>query len=177
MKVSLLVAFDLHKAIGFQNTLPWDAPEELRWVSYVTRKVQDPNKRNAVLMGRKTWESIPRQRRPLHGRLNLVVSSTLIIGQAYSDVEAFRDFESAIEHVNSMPNIETVFLFGGESIYRQGMDSDIVDEILATEINTECHADTYFPPIPVEFHMTSVRHVTLGQLDARRLVYKRSRGR
>lgn len=54
--------------------LPWSLPGDLRYFKELTSRTVDPGKQNAVIMGRKTWESLPPKFRPLPGRLNVVLS-------------------------------------------------------------------------------------------------------
>ena len=62
-------------ARGFAGgSLPWNLPGDLRYFKELTSRTADPAKRNAVIMGRKTWESIPPKFRPLPGRVNVVLS-------------------------------------------------------------------------------------------------------
>ncbi len=56
------------------GTLPWSIPGDLRYFKELTSRTADPGKQNAVIMGRKTWESLPPKFRPLPGRLNVVLS-------------------------------------------------------------------------------------------------------
>ena len=60
--------------IGFEGGLPWRLPKDMAYFKAVTAQVSEPGTRNAVIMGRKTWESIPSKFRPLPGRLNVVLS-------------------------------------------------------------------------------------------------------
>jgi dihydrofolate reductase/thymidylate synthase len=62
--------------IGNHGTLPWKLPGDMAWFKRVTLAVKDLSKRNAVVMGRKTWCSIPTKFRPLSNRLNIVLSKS-----------------------------------------------------------------------------------------------------
>ena len=73
--ISLIVACDENRGIGLNGRIPWFIPGELKWVSDVTRHTVKPNNTNALIMGRNTWESLPEGRRPLPGRISIVVSS------------------------------------------------------------------------------------------------------
>lgn len=74
-------------AVTFLNaggTLPWQLPGDMAYFKELTSRTADPAKQNAVVMGRKTWESIPAKFRPLRGRLNVVLTR----GAAASDENA-----------------------------------------------------------------------------------------
>lgn len=80
-RVTLIVAATTNNGIGHAGKLPWRLPQEMQYFAKVTsgkNTAQDvggeKNKKNAVIMGRATWESIPQRFRPLPGRLNVVVS-------------------------------------------------------------------------------------------------------
>jgi dihydrofolate reductase len=79
-RVTLIVAATMNNGIGQGGKLPWRLPRELKYFARVTtggdtRDDGDKeNKKNAVVMGRVTWESIPPRFRPLAGRINIVVS-------------------------------------------------------------------------------------------------------
>jgi len=77
-RVTLIVAATTNNGIGQAGKLPWRLPQEMQYFARVTTGKGDipdgERKKNAVVMGRMTWESIPRRFRPLAGRINLVVS-------------------------------------------------------------------------------------------------------
>ena len=60
--------------IGFNGSIPWRIPEDLKFFKDTTTFTKDNQKQNAVIMGRKTWESIPSKYRPLPSRLNIVLT-------------------------------------------------------------------------------------------------------
>jgi len=74
-RVTLIVAATTKNGIGQAGKLPWRLPQEMQYFARVTTGEPDgESKKNAVVMGRVTWEGIPRRRRPLPGRMNFVVS-------------------------------------------------------------------------------------------------------
>ena len=74
-RVTLIVAATKNNGIGQAGKLPWHLPQEMQYFARVTTGEPDGiGKKNAVVMGRATWESIPRRFRPLPGRINLVIS-------------------------------------------------------------------------------------------------------
>ena len=75
-RITLIVAATTNNGIGQAGKLPWRLPKEMQYFARVTTGEPDgmDKKKNAVVMGRTTWESIPRRFRPLPGRINFVVS-------------------------------------------------------------------------------------------------------
>jgi dihydrofolate reductase len=76
-RVTLIVAATKNNGIGTAGKLPWRLPQEMQYFARVTTGDPDgtgKGKKNAVVMGRATWESIPRRFRPLPGRINFVIS-------------------------------------------------------------------------------------------------------
>lgn len=73
--VNVIVAATAAGGIGRDGKLPWDLPADMQQFREVSMATVDSKKTNAVIMGRKTWTSIPAKFRPLKGRLNVVLSS------------------------------------------------------------------------------------------------------
>ena len=158
--ISLIVAYDENRAIGAGNDIPWFIKGELKWVADTTKAVKNTSKINALIMGHNTWKSLPENRRPLANRLNIVVSRTAVIDQ--EGVIVCKSLEDAIDFANKNENIETAFIFGGASIYKEALEKDLVDQVLATEVRVIDHyvdgkftpdyeADTFFPELPSNF--------------------------
>jgi len=71
---SLVVAATQRGGIGLNNSIPWKLSTDMKFFKKVTSTTTDASKLNAVIMGRKTWDSIPQKFRPLPGRLNIVLT-------------------------------------------------------------------------------------------------------
>ncbi|RWW30032.1 hypothetical protein GW17_00005416 [Ensete ventricosum] len=113
----VVVAATQDMGIGKDGNLPWKLPSDLKFFKEVTMTTSDPSKRNAVIMGRKTWESIPPQNRPLPGRLNVVLtrSGSFDIATA-ENILMCGSLSSALELLAATPyclSIERVFVIGG----------------------------------------------------------------
>lgn len=80
LKLAMVAAMSLTNGIGKDGGLPWRLKGEMAYFRNLTTHVSDEDKqrgvRNAVIMGRKTWASIPPKFRPLNGRINIVISRT-----------------------------------------------------------------------------------------------------
>jgi dihydrofolate reductase/thymidylate synthase len=74
--VKVIVAATASGGIGRGGTLPWRIPADMAFFKATTLATSAPGKQNAVIMGRKTWASIPAKFRPLPGRLNVVLSTS-----------------------------------------------------------------------------------------------------
>ena len=74
-KISVIIATTSSGGIGFNNKLPWNIPEDLRNFKRITSFVNDKSKKNAIIMGRATWESLPVK--PLPNRLNIILTNDI----------------------------------------------------------------------------------------------------
>ncbi|XWS40056.1 hypothetical protein CRYUN_Cryun18bG0108000 [Craigia yunnanensis] len=147
----VVVAATKDMGIGKDGKLPWKLPSDLKFFKDVTLTTSDSGKKNAVIMGRKTWESIPLQNRPLPGRLNVVLtrSGSFDIATA-ENVVICGSMTSALELLAAPPyflSIEKVFVIGGGQIFRESLDAAGCDAIHITEIETSIECDTFMPAI------------------------------
>jgi len=127
--LTLVVARARNGAIGRNGTIPWSAPEDLAFFQRETTG-------GAVIMGRKTWESLPK--RPLPRRLNIVVTRTAGEGDAI-----FVPMPRALETAFSAGH-RRVYGIGGEGIYRALLP--LADRLLITEVDLDItDADAFFP--------------------------------
>jgi len=170
--ISIIVAHELNRGIGMGDKIPWFIPGELAWVAKTTKSTTNPNKKNALIMGRKTWFSIPEERRPLAGRLNIVVSSTMSTENNNENFIVLRSLDEAFEFVSDHDKIENAFVFGGSSIYTQAINNPLVTQLNITQIKEGYTCDTYFPVIPSRFHLKSVAPVNYEGTTVRRLLFE-----
>ncbi|KAL3425006.1 dihydrofolate reductase [Phlyctema vagabunda] len=103
---------------------------------------------NAVIMGRKTWESIPEKFRPLKGRTNVAISRSYVTSSsAPRDAKSVVECDSLEAALNS-PGISTsrkLFVIGGAQIYAAALERPETTRILLTRILSEFECDTFFP--------------------------------
>ncbi|KAH6788278.1 thymidylate synthase 1 [Perilla frutescens var. frutescens] len=148
----VVVAATHDMGIGKDGKLPWRLPGDLKYFKDITMNTLDPNKKNAVMMGRKTWESIPPQFRPLPGRLNVVLtrSRNSSVANDAQNVVLCGSVLSALKLLAEPPyslSIEKVFLIGGGQILREALNAEECDAIHITEIRSHVECDTFIPPI------------------------------
>jgi dihydrofolate reductase len=131
VKVSLVAAVARGRVIGRNGTIPWQIPEDVaRFKSATTG--------HAVVMGRRTWESLPNRFRPLPGRRNVVVTRN-----ATWSAEGAERVGSVEEALALLEREEAVFVIGGAEIYAAALPH--ADQLLLTEIDLDVEGDTLFP--------------------------------
>ena len=160
--LSLIAAVARNRAIGKDNQLLWHLPEDMRHFRETTRG-------KTVIMGRRTWESLPERFRPLPGRLNIVVSRN----PGYQAAGATRagSLQEAIEKAGVG---DEAFIIGGAELYRQALP--LAETLYLTEIAADFDGDTFFPEVAPEHwqeisRSQSARHDGLSYAF---VVYKRT---
>jgi dihydrofolate reductase len=131
--IGLVWAQSANGVIGRDGALPWHLPEDMKHFRSLTAGA-------AVLMGRRTWESLPPRFRPLPGRRNLVLSRTPQSGAEWEGAETFPDLPQALAAVSG-----DVWVAGGEAVYRAALP--FADRIVVTEIREAFDGDTYAPDV------------------------------
>jgi len=143
----MIVAMDSERGIGKDGDLPWHLPGDLKHFKQLTCTTDAPDKQNAVIMGRKTWESIPPQFRPLPNRLNVVLSRNPLpslppeVCLAPTFEEAFRRLE--VPAIKTPP--DKIFVIGGAQIFEIAMASPFCEKLHITHIKKTFQCDTFFP--------------------------------
>ena len=133
--ISAIVACSRNRVIGVDGSLPWDLPADLRRFRLLT-------KGHPVIMGRKTFESLPPRFRPLPDRRNIVV--TRRTGQDLGPgVETFPTPLAALDAAGS-----GAFVIGGGQIYAALLG--YVDRVYLTEVDIVCSGTAYFPDLSEE---------------------------
>ncbi len=139
MKFNIIVACTPSGGIGDKGFIPWHISADLKHFKEVTTSCKE-NKINAVIMGRKTWESLSCNSLP--NRINFVVSSTLV---TIRDAHIARDLNDAINQIKLYDNIDKVFVIGGSSLYKEGLLRDDCERVYLTLVQKEYVCDTFFP--------------------------------
>ena len=101
---------------------------------------------NVVIMGRKTFESLPNGA-PLQDRVNIIITTDEEYGvdANFDNVYIVHSVEDAVELCDAFFSDKEVFVIGGESIYRQFMEKDLVNEMRLTIVNDDTDGDAVFP--------------------------------
>lgn len=133
--ISLIAAVSAHtRAIGKDNGLIWDLPADLA-------RFRARTKNHPIIMGRKTWESLPENRRPLPARTNIVVTRNA--DYEAKGAHAVTSIEDALDIARNSPGAEEIYVIGGGEIYALALP--YADELDLTEVDEVIDGDARFP--------------------------------
>ncbi len=136
MKVGLIWAQSSTGAIGQDGQIPWRVPEDMAHFKAMTAD-------HPVVMGRKTWDSLPAKFRPLPGRRNIIVTRNAAWSADGAEVA------SSVEQALGMTDTDIVWVMGGGEIYRAAMP--FATELQVTEIDIAVDGDTVAPEVPSDW--------------------------
>ncbi len=128
--MTLIAAVARNGVIGKDNTLPWHLPEDLKHFKQLTTG-------QTVIMGRKTWESLPERFRPLPGRLNIVVTRN----PAYRAEGA--TVVGSLAEAQNVGAGKTAYIIGGAELYTHALP--LAQRLELTEIDADIDGDARFP--------------------------------
>ncbi len=134
--ISIIVAMDRNQLIGAGNSIPWHLPRDMKRFKRMTMG-------KPVVMGRKTFESIPDQFRPLPGRHNIVLTRNK--EYAAPGCSVVYDLESALLAAGE---VDEIIIGGGAFVYQLFMSR--VRRIYLTWIDATFEGDTFFPPLELD---------------------------
>ena len=149
LPLSAVVAVTPSWGIGESGTLPWKAvgvslPGDMAYFRQMTTETIDKNKRNAILMGRRTWEGIPDKYKPLPNRLNIVLSNDQEFKYSLpKEVLSADNLENSISMASQYPDIERIVVIGGVSLFEETLFHQGCDSYHVTFIETEFPCDTF----------------------------------
>lgn len=151
MRINLILAQSTNGVIGVKNTLPWSLPEDLIRFKQLTMNYP-------VIMGRKTWDSIPVKFKPLPNRTNLVL--TRQEDWSETGATAVKDLQSALKLCK---DCENVWVIGGAQVYEQALP--VAHHAFITEIDDFIEGDAFAPKLGPNWKETSYsRHVAKNSI-------------
>lgn len=135
----IIACINQKMALGKDGNLLYTIKNDLANFARQTRN-------NVVIMGRKTYESLPNGE-PLKDRVNIIITNNeeFSVNKDYENVYIVNSIEGAVELCEAFFDNKELFVIGGESIYRQFMDSGLVDEMRLTVVKDETEGDVVFP--------------------------------
>lgn len=138
--VDLVVAVCENGGIGKDGGIPWRLKGDLSFFRQLTTRT---SKLNAVLMGRKTWESIPKSLRPLKGRLNVVLTRN---AQFSADgAVVYGSLDDALADLFGREEIGRVFVIGGSRVYEEALA--VAERVYVTKVAGAFDCDAFFPEL------------------------------
>jgi dihydrofolate reductase len=160
LDISIIVAMDQNRGIGFDNKIPWYIPEDLKRFKKLTIH-------NTVVMGRKTWFSLPF--RPLKDRTNIVLTRStqkdLFEGSLITNNvdEIFRLMDKQKEN----------FIIGGYRLYETFLP--YANKLYLTIVHNEFEVDTYFPDIEInEWSLISMEDFLNAPIPYSNYIYQKN---
>lgn len=144
-QINLIWAQAHNRVIGKDGVMPWYLPEDLAHFKHMTMGAP-------VIMGRKTWDSIPAKFRPLPGRINIVVSrnTDFLQAQHLSGMQAIASLEAALDLVSQHPD---VWVIGGAQIYAQALP--LASKVVVTQIDADYAGDAFAPELGAGWRETA----------------------
>ena len=173
MRFSIIVAKTINNIIGIDRKIPWHLTKDLKYFKQITFS-------NIVIMGRKTWESLPK---PLTGRIHIVLSNN---PNFHIDVKVgfvANSLDCALQLIqDKIPNFGEIFVIGGGVLYAEAINHPDCDKIYCTEILHYFIVDdvdvdiAYFPQIDKDvYELTETTPIiTNNDMSFRFNVYSRS---
>ena len=143
-RTSIIAALGRGRELGSGGELLWHIPDDLKRFQQLTLG-------HPVIMGRKTWESLPPKFRPLPGRTNVVI--TRQTGYEAPGATVVDSLDAARAVAARAPGADEIFVIGGGEVYATALPH--ASRLYLTLVDADADADTFFPPYKQEFKITS----------------------
>jgi len=142
------------RGIGAGGDLVWRLPGDMAHFKRITSTPPQPGKTNAVIMGRKTWESIPPKFRPLDNRTNVILTrannNVPVSSCDDENVIVCSSLQQAVDTLQKLDTIGDIFVIGGGQVYEESIESGLVNKVIYSEVSNlpnETNFDTWFPEL------------------------------
>lgn len=134
-----VVAVDNHFGISREGMIPWDYPEDMKFFKQITDEC-------IVIMGRKTWDSLPEKNKPLKRRYNIIISSDKRLSNDINQYIFVNSFESALKIAyeklgGNNQKYKDIFIIGGNSIYQEAFSHALCGHVYVTMIKKNYNCD------------------------------------
>lgn len=155
--LAIIVAYDEDRAIGKAGKVPWRLSDDMAHFKETTSGWP-------VIMGRKTWDSLPSKFKPLPDRLNIVVSRSLPKSESpefcvtNTLLEAVA-LAAVLARLGECPkDAPCAYIIGGGQIYKEALDNRLVGKVIASEVVGRYDGDTFFPELDATWTRNVVKH-------------------
>lgn len=154
--INIIVATCYRRGIGIKNGLPWRLKGDLNYFKENT--IGDNN--NCVIMGKNTWNSLPKNSRPLKDRHNIIVSNSMKTNVNYqilnkNNTTITSSLNEALE-LTYTKRFSKTWIIGGANLYDSAIRTNLIDEIHITNITNDISCDTFFPDISKDYSVYSM---------------------
>ena len=141
--MNIIVAYSRNMGIGLKNNIPWKLRADMKFFKDKTIGTGQ----NCIIMGKNTWESLPKK--PLPNRENLILSTTL---QEANGAHIFNNTNNLVDYVNKI-KYNNVWVIGGSSIYNEFLNNGLTKNLYITKIHKDFESDVFFPEIPDNYSL------------------------
>lgn len=164
--ISAIVAVDENNGIGYKNKLLCNIKDDLKHFKETTTN-------SMVVMGRKTWDSLPNK--PLPNRVNIVITNSVECS-TFIDGAIFMPLHTLKRHIDDFHEKSDIYIIGGSQIYNELIS--YCDYIHLTKIYKSFeNVDTYFPEIDKQWYLLDAEPIqTQDNIKYQSCIYKRTKG-
>lgn len=158
----MMVACTADGGIGKDGKIPWYCSKDLKYFQKITTTCSTEGKQNAVIMGRRTWESLPK--RPLNNRKNIVLTRSNASTVKGADA-VFGSLQEALKMAHEDESVERVFVIGGGEVFFEAIVRPECERVYMTTLDLELNGpcDTFFPIIEMLRRFELVKAVVDGE--------------
>ncbi len=152
-KINMILALDSKSGLWKNGDLAWRIREDMKYFKKITTQKPHPNpplsgegieqKQNAVIMWRKTWDSIPEKYKPLPNRINAILSRSYTPEDDYWNICKYSSFESAIEKLSKREDVEDIFIIWGAQIYNLALENKNLEKLYLTRVDGDFDCDVF----------------------------------
>lgn len=179
---AIVVAVATEKlGIGYKGEIPWKCSKDMKYFRDLTTTTNDTQRKNVVIMGRKTWESLPSRYRPLPNRINIVLTNTISDKDVDKGCDLLKcnSITNALLLLEKRSDVGKIFVIGGGQVYAEAIRRAECNTIHMTYIHSfDGKLDTYFPdPLANGFRLGSSSELyneTDGGISFEYRVYNRN---
>jgi len=151
-KISMILALDSKNWLWKDGDLAWRIREDMKYFKNITtsplsnfppKGERIGQKQNAVIMWRKTWDSIPDKYKPLPGRINAILSRSYTPEDDYWNICKYSSFKSAVEKLSKREDIANIFIIWGAQIYKLALESEYLEKLYLTRVEWYFDCDVF----------------------------------
>jgi len=149
--VNMILAIDEKNGLWIKWKLAWQISKDMSFFKEITSKTNNSSKYNALIMWKKTWNSIPLKFKPLKNRINCILSRSSVKNNNNEFVIYSNSIDNLLYELNNKKNIENIFIIWWATIYKQFLLNNFLKRIYITRVFWDFWCDVFFDWIPSNF--------------------------